>query len=165
MEFAWIRIITSDVDRLTQFGESVTGAIVARPAPAFAEVPTGPSVLAIAIAIASTATVGMLGEHGRNPGSNTSVIIEFLVADVDAEFARLQDILQDVVFEPTTTPWGNRSTVFRDPDDNLFNSSTLQLFTRPTSRTPSGTVDESRDALLGTYLRRRSRLLLMRGSW
>ncbi|MFE4836295.1 VOC family protein, partial [Arthrobacter sp. NPDC056691] len=30
--------------------------------------------------------------------------------------------------EPTTMPWGNTSTLFRDPDGNLVN-----LFSRPTS--------------------------------
>jgi predicted enzyme related to lactoylglutathione lyase len=124
MEFASIRIITNDVDRLTQFYEAVTGTIAIRPAPVFAELRTGTSVLAIA----STATVAMLGEHAPNPSSNASVIIEFLVTDVDAEFARLRDTLQDIVLEPTTMPWGNRSTMFRDPDGNLIN-----LFTRPTS--------------------------------
>ncbi len=124
MEFASIRIITNDVDRLAQFYEAVTGTIAARPAPVFAELRTGAGVLAIA----STATVAMLGEHATNPGNNKSVIIEFLVTDVDAEFARLRDTLEDIVLEPTTMPWGNRSTLFRDPDGNLVN-----LFTRPTS--------------------------------
>ena len=31
-----------------------------------------------------------------------------------------------VVLPPTTMPWGNRSTILRDPDGNLVN-----LFTRP----------------------------------
>jgi len=60
------------------------------------------------------------------PGHNESVIIEFLVADVDAEFARLREALDDIVLEPATMPWGNRSAMFRDPDGNLVN-----LFSRP----------------------------------
>lgn len=122
MEFASIRIITEDVDRLTGFYETVTGTIAERPAPIFAEVRTGTSVLAIA----SPATVAMLGENAPRPGGNTSLIIEFLVSDVDAEFDRIRDALQDIVLEPTTMPWGNRSALFRDPDGNLVN-----LFTRP----------------------------------
>jgi catechol 2,3-dioxygenase-like lactoylglutathione lyase family enzyme len=55
-----------------------------------------------------------------------TIIIEFLVADVDAEFARLQDDLDDVVLEPTTMPLGNRSTLFRDPDGNI-----VIIFSRP----------------------------------
>jgi predicted enzyme related to lactoylglutathione lyase len=122
MQFASIRIITNNVERLAQFYEVVTGIIAARPSPVFAEIRTGTFVLAIA----STATVAMLGERAPTPGNNSSVIMEFLVIDVDAEFARLRDTLEDIVLEPTTMPWGNRSTLFSDPDGNLVN-----LFSKP----------------------------------
>ena len=122
MDLASIRIITHDVDRLTRFYEAVTGVAAVRPAPVFAELrtPTG------TIAIASTATVAMLGDNAPKPASNDSIIIEFLVTDVDAEFARLQDVLGDITLPPTTMPWGNRSALFRDPDGNLVN-----IFSRP----------------------------------
>jgi predicted enzyme related to lactoylglutathione lyase len=123
MDLASIRIITHDVDRLAGFYEAVTGTVPARPAPAFAEFRTATGSLAIA----NTATVAMLGDHAPKPASNDTIIIEYLVTDVDAEFARLQDMLDDIVLEPTTMPWGNRSTLFRDPDGNLVN-----LFSRPT---------------------------------
>ena len=122
MNFASIRIITHDVERLTRFYETVTGTTAIRPAPVFAEIRTGTAV----IAIASTATVTMLGDHAPRPGRNDSLIVEFLVTDVDADFARLRTALEYVVLEPTTMPWGNRSTLFRDPDGNLVN-----LFSRP----------------------------------
>lgn len=124
MDFASIRIITEDVDRLAAFYEKVTGTDAVRPAPVFAEFRTSVG----ALAIGSTATVAMLGERAPRPGTNDSVIFEFLVDDVDAEFARLRDHLEDVVLEPTTMPWGNRSALFRDPDGNLVN-----LFSRPSS--------------------------------
>ncbi|MFB2598453.1 VOC family protein [Herbiconiux sp. P17] len=119
MEFASIRIVTDDVDRLVRFYELVTGTVAARPAPVFAEIRTGSG--GAGLAIGSTATVAMLGDRAPRPGSNDSVIIEFRVDDVDAEFARLRDALDDVVLEPSTMPWGNRSTLFRDPDGNLVN--------------------------------------------
>ena len=122
MTFSSIRIITDDIDRLTRFYEAVTETVATRPAPVFAEFRTGAGTLAIAL----PATVAMLGDRAPKPGRNDSVIIEFEVADVDAEFARLRDTLEDVVLEPTTMPWGNRSTLFRDPDGNLVN-----LFARP----------------------------------
>ena len=59
-------------------------------------------------------------------GASGGIIIEFLVDDVDKQFERLREHLTDIVLEPTTMPWGNRSTLFRDPDGNLVN-----LFTRP----------------------------------
>lgn len=117
MDLASIRIITHDVDRLARFYETVTGTQAARPAPVFAEFRTS----AGSLAIASTATVAMLGDRAPKPGSNDTMIIEFLVVDVDAEFARLRDVLDDIVLEPTTMPWGNRSALFRDPDGNLVN--------------------------------------------
>ncbi|WKK70628.1 VOC family protein [Rathayibacter oskolensis] len=122
MDLVSIRIITLDVDRLARFYETVTGVVAARPSPVFAELRTAAGTLAIA----SPATVAMLGDRAPSPGRNDSIIVEFLVADVDAEFARLRDALEDVVLEPTTMPWGNRSTLFRDPDGTLVN-----LFSRP----------------------------------
>ncbi|AYG03313.1 VOC family protein [Gryllotalpicola protaetiae] len=124
MSFASIRIITADVDRLAAFYEEVLGVPASRPAPVFAEFRTG----AVALAIGSTATVAMLGANVPAPASNSSVIVEFIVNDVDAEFARLAPGLTDIVLEPTTMPWGNRSTLFRDLDGNLVN-----LFSRPVS--------------------------------
>ena len=124
MNLASIRIITDDLDRLARFYEAVTGITATRPAPVFAELRTPSGT----VAIASAATVAMLGENAPKSASNDSIIIEFLVADVDAEFARLEQVLDDVVLAPTTMPWGNRSTLFRDPDGNLIN-----LFSRPTS--------------------------------
>ena len=122
MDLTSLRIITGDVDRLTRFYEAVTGITATRPAPVFAELRTPSGTLAIA----STATVVMLAENAPQPGRNNSIIIEFLVEDVDAEFARLHDVLDNVALPPTTMPWGNRSTLFRDPDGNLVN-----LFSRP----------------------------------
>ncbi len=53
-----------------------------------------------------------------------SVMLEFEVPDVDAEFKRLQGhprLALEFILEPTTLPWGNRSIYFRDPDGNLIN--------------------------------------------
>jgi predicted enzyme related to lactoylglutathione lyase len=122
MDFASIRIVTDDVDRLARFYELVTGATASRPAPVFAEFRTGAGTLAIG----DLATVAMLGPDAPTPRRNASVIIEFEVDDVDAEFARIRGGIDDVVQEPTTMPWGNRSALVRDPDGNLVN-----LFSRP----------------------------------
>ncbi|PPF90137.1 glyoxalase [Subtercola sp. Z020] len=124
MNLASIRIITNDVDRLTRFYERVLVITATRPAPVFAELRTAAGE--VAVAVASTETVAMLGDSAPRPASNDSIIIEFVVTDVDAEFARLQNVLDDIVLPPTTMPWGNRSTLFRDPDGNLVN-----LFSRP----------------------------------
>lgn len=63
--------------------------------------------------------------------SNRSVILEFRVDDVDAEYRRIADLVAPALVQaPTTMPWGNRSLLFRDPDGNLVN-----LFTPPPGRT------------------------------
>ncbi|WIB71910.1 VOC family protein [Curtobacterium sp. MCBD17_026] len=121
MSFASVRIITDDLEGMVAFYERVTGQQAERPAPVFAQF-SGPGGT---LAIASTATVAMLGD-ALTPATNRSVLIEFEVADVDGDFAELQLSSDDVVLEPTTMPWGNRSALVRDPDGNVVN-----LFSRP----------------------------------
>ncbi|OII22142.1 VOC family protein [Frigoribacterium sp. MCBA15_019] len=121
MSFTSIRIVTDDVDGLVAFYEQVTGQQAERPVPAFAQF-SGPGAN---LAIASTATVAVL-DGALAPATNRSVLIEFEVADVDGEFAELQPKGEDVVLEPTTMPWGNRSALLRDPDGNVVN-----LFSKP----------------------------------
>lgn len=123
MSLSSIRIITEDVDRLAAFYERVTGRSAERPAPGFAQF-TGAGAT---LAIASTATVEMLGD-AMSPHANRSVFIEFEVTDVDGEFSRLQPAPDDVVLAPTTMPWGNRSALIRDPDGNAVN-----LFSPPSA--------------------------------
>jgi predicted enzyme related to lactoylglutathione lyase len=55
--------------------------------------------------------------------ANQSVILEFQVADVDQEYARLKKatLAIDWVMAPTSFPWGNRSIYFRDPEGNMVN--------------------------------------------
>ena len=114
MNLVSLRIITDDVARLADFYERVIGATAARQGEVFAELRTASGTLAMG----SATTVG---PGAARPGDNNSVIIEFLVDDVDAEFVRLQDVVADLVQPPTTMPWGNRSILFRDPDGNLVN--------------------------------------------
>ena len=117
MKLYSIRIITADVPRLVAFYEQVTGATAMWGNELFAEVPTSIGTLAIG----SDKTVPLFAVGSAEPAANRSAVVEFLVEDVDAEFARLKDVLHDVVTEPTDMPWGNRSLLFRDPDGNLVN--------------------------------------------
>jgi predicted enzyme related to lactoylglutathione lyase len=117
MEFASVRIITDDLDRMVAFYEQVTGITAERPAPVFAEFVSPVATLAIA----HTQTVGAFGDASAQPAANHSAIFEFRVEDVDAAFARLQPHVESWVQEPTTMPWGNRSILFLDPDGNLVN--------------------------------------------
>jgi len=117
MKFVSTRIITADVNRLVLFYEMVTGVSAVWGNELFAEIPTPTA----ALAIGSDKTVPLFGEGSAQPAANRSCIIEFIVDDVDAEYARLGERLSDVVTEPTTMPWGNRALLFRDPDGNLVN--------------------------------------------
>ena len=117
MNFVSIRVITDDVARLVGFYEQVTGVTATWSTPDFAELTTP----ACTLAIASTRTVALFGTDSARPAANHSVITEFRVADVDAEYDRLTPLDCEIVQKPTTMPWGNRSLLFRDPDGNLIN--------------------------------------------
>ena len=117
MQCASIRIITDDLNRLVSFYEQITGMPAERPAPPFAEFVMPSATLAIG----HSQTVALFGDGSARAADNHSVIIEFRVDDVDAEHARLQNLVENWVQEPTTMPRGNRSTLFRDPDGNLVN--------------------------------------------
>ncbi len=118
MNLVSVRVITNDVERLVSFYENISGGAATRYTPDFAELTTARGTLAVG----STRTLTAFhAEDQLEPEANRSVILEFLVEDVDAEFARLKDQLSGLVQEPTTMPWGNRSLLFRDPDGNLAN--------------------------------------------
>jgi predicted enzyme related to lactoylglutathione lyase len=119
MHFASVRLITADFERLAGFYEQLFGQPLTRYTPTFAELRTTGATLAIG----HTSTLGPFGgEQVASPAANRSVIIEFYVADVDADYQRLADLLGTAVVQaPTTMPWGNRSLLFRDPDGNLVN--------------------------------------------
>jgi predicted enzyme related to lactoylglutathione lyase len=116
MDFASIRVISDDLKPLVSFYEQVTGIPATWPAPVFAEV----HLPSCTIAFGHTQTAHLFNNSAR-PADNHSVIIEFLVDDVDREFERLKTLVSEWVQQPTTMPWGNRSVLFRDPDGNLVN--------------------------------------------
>ncbi|NDZ81952.1 VOC family protein [Streptomyces sp. SID10853] len=132
MDFVSVRIITGDVARLVEFYEKATGVRAAWATEDFAELSTPHTTLAIA----STRTVPLFAPGSARPADNHSVIIEFLVDDVDRVHGALDGLVTDFVSGPTTMPWGNRSLLFRDPDGNLVNFFTpvtpaaIEKFTR-----------------------------------
>lgn len=119
MTFVSTRIITADINRLVDFYQNVTGFSATWYTPDFAEFRTPGAVLAIG----STRTLQLFGGDAvASPATNRSVILEFRVESVDADFERILEYLgEGLVQKPTTMPWGNRSLLFRDPDGNLVN--------------------------------------------
>jgi catechol 2,3-dioxygenase-like lactoylglutathione lyase family enzyme len=117
MDFASNRVITDDVARLVAFYEQVTGLTAQWGSEQFAQLVTPVGTLAIA----STRTMELFGAGAAHAADNRSVLIEFRVDDVDGEAGKLRELGVELVLEPTTQPWGNRSVLFRDPDGNLVN--------------------------------------------
>ncbi|MBB5638991.1 putative enzyme related to lactoylglutathione lyase [Pedobacter cryoconitis] len=117
MNLTSLRIITTDIERLVQFFETVTGLTAQWYTEEFAEILTNKGTLALG----STRTMSLFGEGLVQPGTNKNVIIEFRVDNVDEVYKRIKNSVSDIVQQPTTMPWGNRSLLFRDPDGNLIN--------------------------------------------
>jgi catechol 2,3-dioxygenase-like lactoylglutathione lyase family enzyme len=108
-------LITDNVNRLVEFYEPVLKLKPQWSGKDYAEFHTGAGVLAIFSAAAQEQYIPRSAEAGKN----RSAILEFDVADVDEEYARLQSLVKTWVKPPTTQPWGTRSIYFRDPDGNL----------------------------------------------
>jgi uncharacterized glyoxalase superfamily protein PhnB len=114
-------VISADIRRLVAFYELVLGDKAKWSGEDYAEFATGVGVLSI---------FSYRAQEKYIPGSaeaekNRSVILEFKVANVDAEYRRLQGLVKTWVKPPTTQPWGSRSIYFRDPDGNLVDFYTL----------------------------------------
>jgi predicted enzyme related to lactoylglutathione lyase len=130
------RIITSDARRLVAFYENVTGVPARWLGDEFAELSTTSGTLAIA----GQSSVEIFGAGSAHPAANRSVILDFIVDDADAEYARLADVIGAPVRPNITLPWGNRSLLFRDPDGNLIN-----MFSAATEDAKARFADVSRN--------------------
>lgn len=120
VQLASVRVLTEDLPRQVRFYEAVTGATARWLTDDFVELVT-PSAT---VALSHPRRVAFISENTPRAAANDSAIVEFLVDDVDALFARLQQEFDDdlvVVQPPTTMPWGNRSALLRDPDGALVN--------------------------------------------
>lgn len=111
MRFMSTRLVARDIKAVVGFYEMVTGQSAEWLAPVFAEIVTSAATLAVG----SAEAVSVFKEGSAEPAANRSAILEFMVDDVDAEFSRLKDAVE-VVHEPKTMPWGNRTAMFRDPE-------------------------------------------------
>ena len=108
-------LITRDVKGLTEFYERVLQAKAHAISASYVEFPTSAGTLAIFDAAEQENYIPGAAQAGQN----RSAILEFDVANVDQEYARLQAIVKTWVKSPKTQPWGSRSIYFRDPDGNL----------------------------------------------
>ena len=121
MKFASVRVVTSQFDALVEFYAKLTGVVPARLASGFAEV----RLEGCTLAISSEEIINRVNGGAIVPKANRSLMIELEVDDVDALRATAAT-LGELVQQPTTMPWGNRSMLLRDPDGAIVN-----IFSRP----------------------------------
>ena len=112
------RLVTNDVLRLTGFYEELTGATADVLSVGYVEFQRSPCA---GLAITSAAAAAIYGEDVLASANNRSLVLDFEVSDVDAQYARLKHSIGEWVQPPTDLPWGNRAMLFRDPDGNLVN--------------------------------------------
>ncbi len=122
MKFASVRVVTSDVERLIEFYQRLSGIEALRLADGFAEMRFAGATLAIS----SEHLIKLFNVGAATAAANRSAIFEFEVEDVDAVLERMNGFGTQVVMPTTLMPWGNRSLLLRDPDGNLVN-----VFSRP----------------------------------
>ena len=120
MQLVQSRIVTDDVEGLAGFYARLLGVPVALNE-YYVEIEAGPASVGFS---RRRFTEYRERDCGRPRGDE--VILDFLAADVDAEYPRVAALGADWVLPPTTQPWGNRSMIFRDPAGNLVN-----VFSRP----------------------------------
>ena len=112
------RLVTTDVAKLTRFYEDVSQSKGEVLNSSFVQFQ---NEACKGLAIVELASTRAYGEDVAESGANRSVILDFEVDDVDAEYERLQEGVSDWVMQPKVMPWGARAIVFRDPDGNLIN--------------------------------------------
>jgi len=118
MNLKQTRLVTSDVQKLTDFYEKLTGATAEIINSGYVEFQRSPCA---GLAITSAAAAEIYGEGVLSSSANRSLVLDFEVSDVDAHYDRLKDRIGEWVKPPTDLPWGNRAMLFRDPDGNLVN--------------------------------------------
>jgi catechol 2,3-dioxygenase-like lactoylglutathione lyase family enzyme len=126
MKLTYACVLTGAIERLADF---YTVVLQTRPTwtGAYAEYATEPGIFCL---WSLDAFAEVTGQQSLPTPAGGSVMLEFEVGDVDAEYARLRQLAEtgleiEFVLPPTTMAWGNRSIYVRDPDGNLVN-----LFTR-----------------------------------
>jgi predicted enzyme related to lactoylglutathione lyase len=121
MDLVQCRIVTRDVAGLAGFYASLLDAPSALN-DYYVEIQAGPASLGFSrrrFTEYPASGCPSLAASGRR--RHCDIVLDFLVADVDAECPRIEALGADVEMPPTTQPWGTRSMIFRDPAGNPVN--------------------------------------------
>ncbi|MBV8451552.1 MAG: VOC family protein, partial [Deltaproteobacteria bacterium] len=81
------RLVTEDVQRLTRFYEAVTGAKAEVLSSGYVEFQRSPCQ---GLAITATSTTRAYGDGVLDSSANRSLVLDFEVEDVDAQYERLK---------------------------------------------------------------------------
>lgn len=117
MNLRQTRLVTDDLERLTDFYERLTGASAQVIRGGYVEFQREPCA---GLAIMSEPVAQTYGEDVLLSSSNRSLILDFEVGNVDAHYTRLREYVVEWVKTPVDLPWGSRAMLFRDPDGNLI---------------------------------------------
>ena len=119
MELVQGRIVTDDVEGLAAFYATLVRTPVALN-DYYVEVPAGPMSVGFSKNRFTECGENLAARPQGLPVRN-EIILDFMAADVDAEYERITAMGVAWVMPPATQPWGNRSMIFRDPEGNLVN--------------------------------------------
>ena len=138
MQLVQARIVTDDVEALAGFYARLLDVPVTVNE-YYVEVPAGPASIGFSKRRFTEYDAATTPE-GQADAAAAEVILDLEVADVDAEYCRIDALGVTWVMGPTTQPWGNRSMILRDPAGVLIN-----VFSRPAERdaTPQGGANGS----------------------
>jgi uncharacterized glyoxalase superfamily protein PhnB len=114
MKLRCINIISADPKRLASFYQNILGANID-------ESHGGPHRIEIGFGDNNEKMIFLVVNYGERVTpriSNACQGFEFHVADVDAEYKRIQDLGVEVKEPPKNLPWGYRFFNIKDPDGN-----------------------------------------------
>lgn len=112
----YVVLVVDDLDRSLTFYTETIGLALSHRADRFAQLDTGATRIAIYERSAMEDTLGM---DSKAPAPDAPGFeLGFKVDDVDATVDTIRDRV-DVVCEPTTRPWGQRTAYVGDPDGHL----------------------------------------------
>jgi catechol 2,3-dioxygenase-like lactoylglutathione lyase family enzyme len=120
MQLIQARFVTEDVGPLATFYSALLGRRTTLN-DYYVELPAGAATLGFSRCRFTEDNSPHSGCGPQFAARAGEIITDFRVADVDAEFARVDALGVQWIFGPTTQPWGARSMMLRDPEGHLVN--------------------------------------------
>ncbi len=123
LELAQVRFVSAAIEPIAAFYAALLGVSVPFN-DHYLEMPAGPASVGFSrVGFTEDRASRAAGETGL-AAHEGEMILDFMAADVDAEYSRIYTLGATWLMEPTTQPWGRRSMLLRDPYGHLINVST-----------------------------------------